>query len=134
MSTKPSKFIYLFILFFFLHISYAHIEDTHNHDKQKWFFQENSTPLIAEFISFNGRDVFLKVKNKILKYELSRFSMEDQLVILKKDELVKKINTASSIKKYSYYKFILKSFHLKPLIISFLVLSYVVSLPYHNLI
>ena len=121
-SIKPFNLIYLFILFFFLHISYAHIEDTHNHDKEKWFFQENSTPLIAEFISFNGRDVFLKVKNKILKYELSRFSMEDQLVILKKNELVKKINTASSIKKYSFSKFILKNFHLKPLIISFLVL------------
>ena len=37
--------------------------------------------------------------------------MEDQLTILKKDELVKKINTTSSIKKYSDSKFILKAYN-----------------------
>ena len=121
-SIKPFNLIYSFILFFFLHISYAHIENTHDHEREKWFFQDSSGPFIAEFISFNGSDVFLKQKNKIFKYELSKFSMEDQLTILKKDELVKKINTTSSIKKYSDSKFILKSLQSKRLIISFLVL------------
>ena len=121
-SIKPFNLIYSFILFFFLHISYAHIENTHDHEREKWFFQDSSGPFIAEFISFNGSDVFLKQKNKILKYELSKFSMEDQLTILKKDELVKKINTTSPIKKYSDSKFTLKSLQSKRLIISFLVL------------
>ena len=110
-SIKPFNLIYSFILFFFLHISYAHIENTHDHEREKWFFQDSSGPFIAEFISFNGSDVFLKQKNKIFKYELSKFSMEDQLTILKKDELVKKINTTSSIKKYSDSKFILKAYN-----------------------
>ena len=109
-SIKPFNLINSFILFFFLHISYAHIENTHDHEREKWFFQDSSGPFIAEFISFNGSDVFLKQKNKIFKYELSKFSMEDQLTILKKDELVKKINTTSSIKKYSDSKVVVQGF------------------------
>ena len=64
-SVKAFNLIYSFILFFFFNISYAHIENTHDHEREKWFFQDNSTPLIAKFISFNGGDVFLKQKNKI---------------------------------------------------------------------
>ena len=57
-SIKPFNLIYSFILFFFLNISYAHIENTHDHERKKWFFQDSSRPFIAEFISFNGSDVF----------------------------------------------------------------------------
>ena len=49
-SIKPFNLIYSFILFFFLHISYAHIENTHDHEREKWFFQDSSGPFIAEFI------------------------------------------------------------------------------------
>ena len=96
-SIKTFNLIYSFILFFFLHISYAHIENTHDHKREKWFFQDSSGPFIAEFISFNGSDVFLKQKNKIFKYELSKFSMEDQLTILKKDELDQNQNILQSV-------------------------------------
>lgn len=101
MKSNYLKLSFLLFYFFYSMNLNAHEDIIHSHEIKKWFLQHSLEPLEAEFISFNGSSVFLKElkTNIILNYHLSEFSMEDQLLILKKQQMAEKINREFSSKK-----------------------------------
>lgn len=107
------KLFFLFLYFFGSINLNAHVGSIHSHESKKWFIQESLKPLEAEFISFNGSSVILKEfkTNVILNYHLSEFSMEDQVLILKKNQLAEHINNKASNKKIerSDYNYLIKN-------------------------
>ena len=101
MKSNYLKLSFLLFYFFYSMNLNAHEGNIHSHESKKWFLQYSLEPLEAEFISFNGSSVFLKElkTNIILNYHLSEFSMEDQLLILKRHQMTEKINMKFSSKK-----------------------------------
>ena len=89
-----------FLIFYSVNLN-AHEYRIHSHESEKWFLQDSLEPLEAKFISYDGNSVFLKElkTNIVLNYDLSEFSMEDQLLILKRHKIAEKINRKFSSKK-----------------------------------
>ena len=83
----------LIALIFTPFFAIAHGSD-HSQEGKKWSLKNNTQVLEAHYISFSDELVYLKdsKSNAILKFPITDFSMEDQLLILRQSEMSEKIN------------------------------------------
>ena len=83
----------LIALIFTPFLAIAHGSD-HSQEGKKWSLKNNTQVLEAHYISFSDELVYLKdsKSNAILKFPITDFSMEDQLLILRQSEMSEKIN------------------------------------------
>ena len=82
---------------------FAHSGENINHGKS-WKIQDDSKTVHADYIFLKDQDVYLREHNTdiVLNFPLTYFSMEDQLLILKQNELSEKINLEiTEVKRYS---------------------------------
>lgn len=95
-NQKPSKHILCIFLILALNsflIGFSHVGE-HSIKNKFWKIQDDTKTIEANYIYLKDQQVFLRdeKKNSIINFPLTDFSMEDQLVILKQNELSEKIN------------------------------------------
>ena len=82
---------------------FAHSGDHINHGKS-WQIGDDSKTVQADYIFLKDQDVYLREHNTniVLNFPLTDFLMEDQLLILRQNELSEKINLEiTEVKRYS---------------------------------
>ena len=101
-NQKPSKHIlsiYLILALNSFFIGFSHIGE-HSIQNKFWKIQDDTKTIEANYIYLKDQQVFLRDEktSSIINIPLTDFSMEDQLLILRQNELSEKINLNKSEK------------------------------------
>ena len=116
-NQKPNKHILSILLILALNsffIGFSHVGE-HSIQNKFWNIQDNTKTIEGNYIYLKDQKVFLRDEktSSIINFPLTDFSMEDQLLILKQNELSEKINLNKSgkyhleiteVKRYSKNK------------------------------
>ena len=84
-------------------IGFSHVGE-HSIQNKFWNIQDDTKTIEANYIYLKDQQVFLRDEksSSIINFPLTDFSMEDQLLILKQNELSEKINLEIiEVKRYS---------------------------------